>query len=70
MARYRMTLSQKAIQEFQRLYLEKLNETLTDTQAEQLALELLQVFHLIFSPFPGEHFDISNSKDTIEETLH
>ncbi len=47
-----MRLSKKAIEEFKAIYLEKYGVQLNDEQANELGVELLEFFKLIYKPFP------------------
>lgn len=47
-----MRLSQKAILEFKAIYLKKFGVALTDEKANELGLELLEFFKLIYRPIP------------------
>lgn len=44
-----MTLSRAAISDFQRIYMGRFGEQLSDTEAEQKGLAMLKVFRLIYS---------------------
>jgi len=45
-----MKLSQKAINEFKRIYFEEFKVSLSDEEANQKGLELLQFIRLIYKP--------------------
>ena len=47
-----MKLSQKAIDEFKVIYFKKFGVDLTDEQANELGVELLEFFKLIYRPIP------------------
>ena len=56
-----MHLSPKATAEFKQIYLSEFGETLSDDQAEEIALRLLRVFALLSEPLA--------SKDKEEESV-
>lgn len=47
-----MRLSKKAIDEFKVIYLQKFGIQLSDEQANELGVELLEFFKLIYKPIP------------------
>lgn len=47
-----MRLSKKAIDEFKVIYFQKFGVQLTDEQANELGIELLEFFKLIYKPIP------------------
>lgn len=47
-----MRLSKQAIDEFKTIYLKKYGVQLTDEQANELGVELLEFFKLIYKPIP------------------
>ena len=50
-----MTLSQKAIKEFKKAYLQDIGKIITDEEADAKGLELLKFFQLIYRPIPKEY---------------
>lgn len=47
-----MQLSQKAIDDFKRIYLEEFKVRLTDEEANKKGVELLEFIKLIYKPIP------------------
>ena len=47
-----MRLSKKAIDEFKEIYFKKFGVQLTDEKANELGVELLEFFKLIYKPIP------------------
>ena len=47
-----MRLSKKAIDEFKSIYFQKFGIQLSDEQANELGVELLEFFKLIYKPVP------------------
>lgn len=47
-----MRLSKKAVEEFKTIYFKKYGVQLTDEQANELGVELLEFFKLIYRPIP------------------
>ena len=49
-----MKLSQKAIEDFKKIYFKKFGINLTDEEANTLGVELLEFFKLICKPVPKD----------------
>jgi hypothetical protein len=54
-----MQLSEKAIEDFKKIYLEEHNISLSDADANRLGLELLEYVKLIFKPIPEDSINYS-----------
>lgn len=55
-------LSKKALESFKKIYFQEFNVTLSDTDANEKAMNLLQFISLIYKPIPTEDsFAISTS---------
>jgi len=52
-----MQLSQKAISDFKQIYLKKFNQQLNDEKANELGVELLEFFMLIYRPIPKKDYE-------------
>lgn len=52
-----MKLSKKAIKEFKEIYFKKFNVKLTDEKANELGVELLEFFSLIYQPIPKKDYE-------------
>lgn len=52
-----MQLSQKAISDFKQIYLKKFNQQLSDEKANELGVELLEFFKLIYRPIPKKDYE-------------
>jgi len=58
-----MRLSQKAIDEFKRIYLKEFGVLLDDEKAHELALNLLRVFDIVSRPLPSSYPQTSDNTD-------
>ena len=50
-----MRISKERIEEFKQLYLKQFGEGLSDEEAHELALQLLQLFKVVYRPLPQGH---------------
>lgn len=60
-----MRLSNKAIANFKEIYLQEFSVELTDNQANEKGLELLEFFKLIYKPIPKSD---AKEYETIKKT--
>ena len=51
-----MKLSQNAINDFKRIFLDKYGLKITDEKANELGIELLQFMKLIYRPIPKTYY--------------
>lgn len=56
-------LSKLAIEDFKKIYLNKLGNEISDSQANELGVNLLEFFRLIYKPIPIS-IKIQNEKTT------
>lgn len=47
-----MKLSQQAIKDFQEAYLKDFGERISEVEAEEMGIELLNLFEIIYKPIP------------------
>jgi hypothetical protein len=50
-----MKISKERIEEFKQIYQSKLGKEISDEEAYELALPLLQLFRVVCRPLPKEH---------------
>jgi hypothetical protein len=51
-----MKLSNKAITEFQKIFMKKYSQKITDDKANELGTQLLQFMKLVYRPIPKSYF--------------
>jgi hypothetical protein len=49
-----MELSQKAVEEFKEIYQKEFGKKLSDSEAQELAENLISLFKIIYRPIPGQ----------------
>ncbi len=58
-----MGLSQKAIEEFKKIYSQEIEENISDEKAKELGENLLELFKIIYRPVPRDIKDSREKKD-------
>lgn len=49
-----MKLTQQAIKDFQKAYEEDFGEKISEAKAEEMGIELIELFRIIYRPIPNE----------------
>jgi hypothetical protein len=50
-------LSRQAIEEFKAIYQEEFRQNISDDEAQEIALRLLRLFHIVLRPLPRDTSD-------------
>lgn len=61
-----MQLSNKAILDFKRIYLAKFGEAISDVEANEKGLILLEFFKLIYRPLPINKYQLLQSRKVLD----
>jgi hypothetical protein len=60
-----MRLSQKAIDDFQKIHLQEFGENLSDGEAREMAERFINLMEIICRPIPGIDFPIDEDKNSL-----
>ncbi len=50
-----MSIDKKSLAEFRKLYQEEFGKYLSEDDAREMITRLINLYKIIYSPFPGEH---------------